>query len=294
MDTGSSNLWVPSTRCWSPACWFRTKYDRTSSTTYKKNETNFEIHYGSGSLTGVMSNDVLGVGDLHITGQDFTESVSEPGLQFAVAQFDGILGLGFSRIAVNGANPPFYNMVNQGLLDEPLFTAYLGKSGEGGEITFGGINQDHYTGEITWAPVVRQGYWEVGISNVNFGGKAFATKVKSGAIDTGTSLFAMPVADADALVAQMPGVTKALGQSVIDCAQVDTLPELSMTIGGKEFVLRGSDYTLNVSGQCIVGFTGIDIPAPAGPLWIVGDVFLRKYYTIYDLGKSRVGFALAK
>jgi saccharopepsin len=28
--------------------------------------------------------------------------------------------------------------------------------------------------------------------------------------------------------------------------------------------------------------------------WIVGDVFLRRYYTIYDLGKNAVGFAKAK
>jgi len=38
---------------------------------------------------------------------------------------------------------------------------------------------------------------------------------------------------------------------------------------------------------------GLDIPEPMGPLWIVGDVFLRVYYNIYDLGRNRVGFAKA-
>jgi saccharopepsin len=159
MDTGSSNLWVPSTRCSSIACFLHKRYDASKSSSHIENGTEFAIRYGTGSLEGVISNDLLQMGDLTIKGQDFGESVKEPGITFAVGRFDGILGLGFDTIAVQGVVPPFYQMVNQKLIKKHLFGVWLGNTadgGEGGEVTFGGVDKKHYTGEITWAPVVRK------------------------------------------------------------------------------------------------------------------------------------------
>merc|ERR1712093_116381 len=145
LDTGSSNLWVPSTRCTSIACFLHAKYDAEASSSYKANGTEFEIHYGSGSMEGIVSNDLLTIGDLKIKHQDFGEATKEPGLAFAFGKFDGILGLAYDTIAVLHTTPPFYNMINQGLLDQNLFTFYLGDANDGegasgGEAVFGGID----------------------------------------------------------------------------------------------------------------------------------------------------------
>jgi saccharopepsin len=195
LDTGSSNLWVPSSQCSSIACYLHQKYDSSASSTYKANGTEFEIRYGSGSLSGFVSQDVVSIGDLKIEKQDFAEATNEPGLAFAFGRFDGILGLGFDSISVNKIVPPFYNMLNQKLLDEPVFAFYLGDTnaeGDESEATFGGIDKSHYSGEMVRIPLRRKAYWEVNFDAIKFG-KDRAELDNTGVIlDTGTSLIALP------------------------------------------------------------------------------------------------------
>ncbi|KAH8160437.1 hypothetical protein CIB48_g7812 [Xylaria polymorpha] len=296
LDTGSSNLWVPSQSCGSIACFLHSKYDSSSSSTYKQNGSDFEIRYGSGSLSGFVSQDDVTIGDLKIKGQDFAEATSEPGLAFAFGRFDGILGLGFDRISVNSIVPPFYQLVNQKLIDEPVFAFYLNsESGsDDSEVVFGGVDKDHYTGKITEIPLRRKAYWEVDLDSISFGGETAELDNTGVILDTGTSLIALPTDLAELLNKEMGAKKGFNGQYSVDCAARDSLPDVTFKLSGYDFSITPYDYILEVSGSCISTFMGMDLPAPVGPLAILGDAFLRKWYSIYDLGKGTVGLAKAK
>ena len=48
------------------------------------------------------------------------------------------------------------------------------------------------------------------------------------------------------------------------------------------------------ASKCLFAMSGIDVPAPAGPLYILGDVFMRAHYVKFDVGQKRLGFAAIK
>ncbi|KAG5950511.1 saccharopepsin [Claviceps sorghi] len=294
LDTGSSNLWVPSQSCNSIACFLHSTYDSSSSSTHQKNGSAFEIQYGSGSLSGFVSNDVMRIGDLKIKEQDFAEATEEPGLAFAFGRFDGILGLGYDTISVNQIVPPVYNMIDQGLLDDPVFAFYLGSSDEGSEATFGGIDKSHYTGKIEYIPLRRKAYWEVDINSIAFGDEVAELDNTGAILDTGTSLNVLPSSLAELLNKEIGAKKGWNGQYTVDCSKAKTLPDITFNLAGSNYSLPASDYILELQGTCVSTFQGMDIPEPAGPLVILGDAFLRRYYSVYDLGRDAVGLARAK
>jgi len=412
-DTGSSNLWVPSKTCpwYNIACKIHDQYNSENSSTYKKNGTEFAIQYGSGSLSGFLSVDECAVAGFDLQDQIFAEAVNEPGISFIAGRFDGILGLAFETIAVDGVVPPFYNMMAQYNI-QPMFSVWFNRNAsqgdDGGEIVFGDVDPNHFTGNHTFAPVTREAYWQFNVDSATLGTDLnFCDGGCPAIADTGTSLIAGPTKEvakinkalgaSDAIAVEckqylgnylpdliakvrnlspmevcqdvhlcdkfsftaMSGTSAKLsasarkllapeaatgangdsdicqlcqlvatfaenalasnatdqmveefiehevcdnllpasGEGVVDCDKLDSMPNIDFVISGQTFTLTPDQYILKVGAagqyECISGFMGIDLPPAAGPLWILGDVFLGAYHTIFDFENKRVGFAPA-
>ncbi|GAB0200102.1 renin [Grus japonensis] len=302
-DTGSANLWVPSYKC-SPlysACVSHSRYDSSKSRTYIANGTGFAIRYGTGSVKGFLSQDIVMVSDIPII-QVFAEATALPAFPFIFARFDGVLGMGYPSQAIDGITPVFDRILSQQILKEDVFSVYYSRNAPlkpGGEIILGGSDPAYYTGDFHYLNVSKSGYWQISMKGVYVGAEIlFCKEGCLVAIDTGASYITGPAGPISVLMKAIGAAEMAEGEYVVDCDRVPQLPNISFHLGGKPYVLSGSAYILRQSqyGEdiCVVAFSGLDIPPPAGPLWILGASFIGHYYTKFDRRNNRIGFATAR
>jgi hypothetical protein len=287
-DTGSSNLWVPNKDC----CGMLSRhnfYHHDKSSTYTANGTTFNIEYGSGPVSGFYSRDAVTLGGVKVDDYLFAEvnNVKGLGAAYSLGKFDGICGMAWDRISVDGVQTPVQALVASGELPEPVFAFFLGDNKDG-ELTIGGVDKSHYTGDFTYVPLSSEDYWSVKLDGITLDGDAIGS-TKKAIVDSGTSLLAGPTEEVEA-IAKALDLGSILGKEyTVDC---DKKYKLSYTVGGEEWMLDQDDMILaNSGGKCIFGMLALDVPAPAGPLWILGDVFMRKYYVKFDVGQKRIGIA---
>ncbi|XGW31781.1 hypothetical protein V3C99_010166 [Haemonchus contortus] len=298
-DTGSSNLWIP---CWDcpqsdKACQNHDKFYCDQSSTCNHTDQPISIHYGTGSMQGHVDHDIVcfGTDEKYCTdsSQGFGCATKEPGNTFVYAPFDGILGMAWDSIAKDSIPQPLDQIyANKNLCPEALVAFYLNRDLQqnviGGELTLCGMDKSQYKDPIVWEKLTSETYWQIRLSDVALNGTSITFGPTSAIVDSGTSLIAGP-----------PSVIQTIQQKIgadenggIDCNTIPQLPQIAFIINGTEMILNGYNYVIQYNdGSCTSGFQEIDIPG--GPSWILGDVFIGAFYSVFDHGNKRVGFAVA-
>uniref|UniRef100_A0A8C4KME0 Peptidase A1 domain-containing protein n=1 Tax=Dromaius novaehollandiae TaxID=8790 RepID=A0A8C4KME0_DRONO len=261
-DTGSSILWVPSVNC-SGEAFNHNHFNPQQSSTYRAINQPVSLYCGTGSMTGVLANEMVHVS--HMRRSWYLEWKRE-GMRgswflFYCVPFDGILGLAFPSIAASTAIPVFDNMMNHGLISQALFSEHKTSF-----VTFGGTDDSCFSGRLNWIPLSAETYWQISRDNITV----------NAVIDTGTSLLAGPL--------HSIAVTHHSIGAMVSCSAKNCLPDIV-------FVISGIKFPCACQGYCKSGFEGTIIPAQSGELWNLGEVFLHQYYSVFDRANNQVGLA---
>lgn len=298
-------------------------------------QRNLDIKFGTAELSGPQGVDDFRIGPFVVKQQTFALIQQEQGTTFRDLPLEGIVGLAFPSMSAHGVRPFFDTVIQQKVLAKNSFAFYLtdqsigssslsesGEVGGSNAILWGGLDDRLYTGNLKWFPVTQAHYWAMDLLEFRVGDERYevttglssasmvqtsaplsenATRAKIGAptgvdkaiVDTGTTYFTADGDLYDRLVKKLPSAP---------CSQTTNYPDILYKLkdtDGKAYDLKFSqkDYMVSADGvSCTLGFMRIAIPAEYGPAMILGELFIRKYFSVFDRGdggdnSAKIGFA---
>lgn len=292
LDTGGTNTWVFGSDCKSPACQQHNTFGDQNSATLKINTDPWKVGYGSGTVSGVLANDTVSFAgfDLDMTFGLALNATDD----FCLFQMDGILGLARSGDSEIGT-PTFMDMVaDSKMLKSNIIGISLSRTSDGandGEMTFGDVDRTKYLGDITYTGAAANlNRWQIPVDDAGVDGKACNFTGKSAIIDTGTSYILIPPSDAATLHALIPGSSPKGENFIVPC---DSTAKVQFTFSGVTYDVSPKDYIggpADSSGKtCVSTIIGHQVFGPDD--WLVGDVFLKNVYSVFDFDNNQVGFA---
>lgn len=289
----------------------------------------FKVKFGTGKIHAALVRDRVALGgeaadldqkhkekgeskDGLLVGQQLFGAVwSEEGAIFRQWKFSGVMGLAMPEMAIFHHLPVFDHIMKNKQLDYDAFSFVLDKDKPRMEL--GMPRQELYTGEVTWLSVTKTRYWTSELDDILVDGKSMNMCQKKGdctaLFDSGTTLNTLPSA-------ALGGFLRAIGaqKGGTDCdPDSKELKSVTYVLGGQHFVVEPKDFLLSASHlteedtgvdvggdgadkkvydhSCSAQFMAMDLPPPRGPVYIIGEMFLRKFFVVFDRDQKRIGVA---
>jgi len=310
IDTGSSNLLLTSEQCSSIGCLSHKTYSAKSSESAKplsllqqddqsKESETVLLDISTGEAEGELVEDYVCLGEqgdvCAKTGLvQMTRMTEKP---FAAFQFDGILGVGMPQGSLDKKFNFMANLAEMGALKRDRMSVWMANENdsENSEIIFGEIAEDRLGSELLWLPVSKfdTGMWQAKMDDFTIDDTPIGLCAKTGceaAFDTGTNAIAAPEHMVSTILSALD-----IRQ---DCSNYNALPKLGLTFQGQVLHLDKSDYVKRVytddNLQCYHQFLPMELSGKKKDMILLGDPFMKKYYTVFDRESLNIGLALSK
>ncbi|EMR66519.1 putative aspartic-type endopeptidase protein [Eutypa lata UCREL1] len=281
LDTGASTTWVMGHDCESDACTKHDSFGPDDSSTFKDTGSSFSIMYGTGEVSGNLVTDSMSVAGITTTLDFGLANVTSS--EFSRFPFEGILGLSTS-------SDSFFSALKEaGSLDANVIGISLARASDGvnnGEISFGALDQGKYEGDITYASLVSDNSWAIPLDDVTVDGNPVGITGKTAYLDTGTTYAFAPEDQVKTLFDSVPGASSEDGRTyTVPC---DSEVPVAFTFGGASWSISSADLLSDPSddGVCTANIFGMEVVKGN---WLLGDVFLKNVYSVFDMDQSRIG-----
>ncbi|KAF2845767.1 acid protease [Plenodomus tracheiphilus IPT5] len=307
LDSAASNTWVMGQDCTSAACGIHNTFGKGDSSTLTTQTDPFNITYGTGSVSGLLASDTLHIGPLSPTVTfGLATTVSQ---EFRSYPMDGILGIGRGT---SSSSSLIDALSSSNMLDSKLYGIHLSRNTNtnannfaDGELNLGATNPSRFTGSINYIPTTpstQDSFWEIPLDTASWDNTPIPLpnpqKQRTAILDTGTSYILIPPSDAQALHTSIPhATTRSSPNGEIFYVPCDTNATLSFTFNNIAYNISTVDWrggkVESEDGLCRSNIVGRAAFGEAR--WLVGDVFLKNVYSVFDFGEGgRVGFGVLR
>ena len=320
VDTGSSDLWVPSvnaTGCEGPsgAGCNGNAFNINATSTFQALKEDFNATYGSGMDTGFYFTDTVLIQNAKL--EKLTCALALATEQNSAT--GGILGLGLPTQEVSVNKDKFaYPMVYQRLAEEGYtkslaFSLYLNDLASGqGSVLFGGIDRNKFTGDLISLPIqpskTMPARWQVALTSISYQDASGLHNLTSDGystaalLDSGTTATKIDPAVAEQIYSGLGAVSSPQGY-LVPCAY-SSAANFSLVYGfggpaGPQISVPASELVdknplpANISAE-YGGIPQCRVLVNASSSTVLGDSFLRAAYAVYDPQNLQVALAQAK
>jgi hypothetical protein len=330
LDTGSSNLWVPSAdsvecKHHPVICAATGTYSSNKSSTYQLMNADFYAQYGTPEIDiGDYVSDTVHINGVSLPNVTFGLALKESG----AGDSFGILGVGYTMneggYRFNHNTSLVYptvldQLVTSGTIDRHVFSLFLNDQAAGkGSILFGGVDSGKYTGALTALPIIQNNYngtmvyleYRVALTSISInsetGNSVLTSSNFSNAalLDSGTTSMDLPMSVAQAIYSGLGAKNLSSTTYVTSCVYMNSNSTLSFQFGGP------TGPTVNVSFAeilvptgtnfgdgdeiCEIRIAGVPDATSQADGIVLGDAFLRAAYLVYDLDNNEIAIAQAK